>query len=75
LEVEARLMQLVPQERWTRTTDLFIFHGRKVCDARRPECGRCPIFALCRFEDRRVWARGSKPAGVKSRGARPRGTR
>ena len=25
-----------PQERWTRTTDLLIFHGRKICDARRP---------------------------------------
>ncbi len=61
IDVEARLMQLVPRERWTRTTDLFIFHGRKICDARRPECGRCPVFALCRFEDRRVWARGTRP--------------
>lgn len=71
-EVEARLMQLVPQHRWTRTTDLFIFHGRKVCDARRPECGHCPVFALCRFEDRRVWARGTKPSGGAARGAPPR---
>jgi endonuclease-3 len=61
IDVEARLMLLVPRERWTRTTDLFIFHGRKICDARRPECGRCPIFSLCRFEDRRTWARGAKP--------------
>jgi endonuclease III len=61
IEVEARLMELMPRERWTRTTDLFIFHGRKICDARRPECGRCPVFALCRFEDRRVWARGGNP--------------
>jgi endonuclease-3 len=71
-EVEARLMQLVPQERWTRTTDLFIFHGRKICDARRPECGRCPIFALCRFEDRRIWARGLKPEGASRAVARGR---
>jgi endonuclease III len=71
-EVEARLMQLVPQDRWTRTTDLFIFHGRRICDARRPECGRCPVFALCRFEDRRVWARGTKPSVGAARGARPR---
>jgi endonuclease III len=61
IEVEARLMELMPRERWTRTTDLFIFHGRKICDARRPECGRCPVFALCRFEDRRVWARAANP--------------
>ncbi len=58
LEVEARLMDLIPRVRWTRTTDLFIFHGRKICDARRPTCGRCPVFSLCGWKDRHAWARG-----------------
>jgi endonuclease-3 len=49
IDVEAQLMKLVPRERWTRTTDLLIFHGRRICIARRPECGRCPLFDLCRF--------------------------
>ncbi len=54
LKIEAQLMALVPRERWTRTTDLLIFHGRKVCDARRPRCGTCPVFALaCRLGERR----------------------
>jgi endonuclease-3 len=57
LKVEEQLMALVPRERWTRTTDLFIFHGRKTCDARRPRCGVCPLFALCRFQDKNAWAR------------------
>jgi endonuclease-3 len=61
LGVEAELMALVPRERWTRTTDLIIFHGRKVCDARRPACGRCPIFHLCRWESRQAWAAGGPP--------------
>jgi endonuclease-3 len=61
LKVEAELMALVPRERWTRTTDLIIFHGRKVCDARRPACGRCPIFQLCRWESRQAWAAGGPP--------------
>jgi endonuclease III len=56
LEVEAALMALVPRERWTRTTDLLIFHGRKVCDARRPDCGYCTLFAHCAFESRQAWA-------------------
>jgi endonuclease III len=56
LEVEAALMALVPRERWTRTTDLLIFHGRKVCDARRPDCGHCTLFAQCAFEGRQAWA-------------------
>ncbi len=56
LKVEEQLMALVPRERWTRTTDLIIFHGRKVCDARRPRCGRCPLFSLCRFPEKKAWA-------------------
>jgi endonuclease-3 len=84
LEVEARLMALVPRERWTRTTDLLIFHGRKVCDARRPACGTCPVFALCAWESRQAWASGppararraagasrSRPARRPTRRARP----
>jgi endonuclease-3 len=58
LRIEAELMALVPRERWTRTTDLIIFHGRKICDARRPACGRCPVFRLCRWESREAWAAG-----------------
>ena len=61
LRVEAELMAKVPRERWTRTTDLIIFHGRKVCDARRPACGGCPLFHLCRWESRQAWAAGGRP--------------
>jgi len=56
VKVEAELMKLVPRQRWTRTTDLLIFHGRKICDARRPACGRCPLFTLCEWESRQAWA-------------------
>jgi endonuclease III len=56
LKVEAQLMGLVPRERWTRTTDLLIFHGRKICDARRPLCGECPLFAQCAWDSRQAWA-------------------
>jgi len=71
--VEARLMKLVPRERWTRTTDLIIFHGRKVCDARRPACGVCPLFAECAWESRQAWASGAPTARPRrKRPARPR---
>jgi endonuclease III len=69
LEIEEQLMALVPRARWTRTTDLVIFHGRKVCDARRPACGVCPLFAECAWESRQAWASSEPvPAG---RGKRP----
>jgi endonuclease III len=59
-KVEAALMKLLPRERWTRTTDVLIFHGRKVCAARRPACGSCPVFGLCAWESRQSHA---LPAG------------
>ncbi len=72
LKVEAQLMALVPRERFTRTTDLLISHGRKVCDARRPACGECPLFADCRWESRQAWASGAPPKAKKSAGQRAR---
>ena len=59
--VEQQLMGLIPKERWTRTTDLLIFHGRKICIARRPLCGSCPVFALCRWPYRQAFASGGPP--------------
>ncbi len=61
IQVEQQLMALVPQPRWTRTTDLLIFHGRKICDARRPLCGQCPVFDLCRWKHRQAYALGAPP--------------
>ncbi len=62
-EVEAQLMAVVPRERWTRAGDLLIFHGRKVCFARRPACGTCPVLASCAWPDRSRYA--APPAGVR----------
>jgi endonuclease-3 len=76
--VEQQLMAIIPEARWTRTTDLLIFHGRKVCIARRPLCGTCPVFALCRWPHRQAFAAGGPPgvprprAAPAARGARPR---
>jgi endonuclease III len=72
IKVEAQLMALVPRDRWTRTTDLLIFHGRKVCDARRPACGVCPLFALCAWESRQAWASDAPPRRTRPAGGRGR---
>lgn len=45
--VENTLMERLPEEQWTRAHHLLIFHGRKVCHARRPECGNCLLSGLC----------------------------
>ncbi len=55
-QVEQQLRRLIPRERWVRTTDLLIFHGRRVCEARRPACGRCTLFSLCAWDAKQAWA-------------------
>jgi endonuclease-3 len=47
VKIERDLMRLVPRADWARFPHLLIWHGRRVCDARRPACERCVIAALC----------------------------
>ncbi|MGE0439753.1 MAG: endonuclease III [Gemmatimonadales bacterium] len=46
-KIERDLMELVPREDWTMVSHWLIYHGRQVCIARRPQCGRCPLAGLC----------------------------
>ena len=74
LVVEQQLMSMIPRERWTQVTDLLIFHGRRICQARRPLCGQCPVFALCRWPYRQAYAMGQvvKPPREAAARVRPR---
>ena len=47
VKVERALMRLFPRERWLQVSDVLIFHGRRVCDARRPRCAECAVRDLC----------------------------
>jgi endonuclease-3 len=47
VKIERDLMELVPQKHWTLWAHLLIHHGRAVCLARKPQCDRCPLSALC----------------------------
>lgn len=46
-KVEVDLMRLFPRERWLQVSDVLIHHGRRTCDAQRPQCHECVIEALC----------------------------
>jgi endonuclease-3 len=50
LEVENRLLRLVPQEFRHDAHHWLILHGRYVCKARKPECWRCPIRRWCEYK-------------------------
>jgi endonuclease III len=47
VKIERDLMKLVPREDWGRFPHLLIWHGRRVCDARRPLCTECVVNDLC----------------------------
>jgi len=46
-KIENDLMETVPKDKWTKTSDLLIFHGREVCAARKPKCETCVLNKLC----------------------------
>lgn len=46
-KIEQDLMKLVPRKHWTMWSHWLIWHGRRRCFARRPDCHRCEIFRLC----------------------------
>jgi endonuclease-3 len=47
VRIERDLIRLVPREDWGRFPHLLIWHGRRICDARRPLCERCAVNDLC----------------------------
>ena len=53
LEVEKRLMRLVPKEFLLDAHHWLILHGRYTCTARKPKCGICAIEDLCEFKQKR----------------------
>jgi len=46
-KIECDLMKLVPRDKWTDWSHWLIWHGRRRCFARKPDCSQCEIFRLC----------------------------
>jgi endonuclease-3 len=47
VKIERELMKLVPQNDWTLWSHWLIWHGRRRCAARKPDCAQCEIQNLC----------------------------
>jgi endonuclease-3 len=54
LEVEKKLMRLVPKDEWTLTHHRLIFFGRYHCKAQNPKCEICPLLEVCREGKQRM---------------------
>lgn len=46
-KIESDLIKLVPPKHWTNWSHWLIWHGRRRCYARKPDCGHCEVFRLC----------------------------
>ena len=53
-KVEALLLEVTPDKYKRGAHHWLILHGRYVCKARKPECGRCVVVDLCRFKGKTV---------------------
>jgi endonuclease-3 len=53
-KIEQDLMQIVPQDRWIVFSHQLIWHGRRICQARKPRCIECHLEPLCYSRDKAV---------------------
>lgn len=65
LQVEQKLMKVVPKEEWTQTHHRLIFFGRYHCKAQAPQCEICPLLDLCKEGKHRM--KSPKRANTKSK--------
>ena len=49
LDTEKQLMKNIPKDKWSDAHHWLIWHGRKICKARNPLCGECPLIEVCKY--------------------------
>jgi len=53
-KTEEQLNKAIPKKRWSAAHHLLIWHGRRCCGARKPECDRCCILPYCDYRQKKV---------------------
>lgn len=54
LKTELALMETLPHNKWTHMHHALIWHGRRVCDARRPQCNVCRLNEICLYKSKKT---------------------
>ncbi len=53
-KIELDLMQVIPKEKWIKFSHQIIWHGRRVCQARKPKCVECNLEQICYSKDKTI---------------------
>lgn len=53
-KIEFDLMKIIPRERWSRFSNQLVFHGRAVCNARKPDCESCSLKPYCVYGQKKL---------------------
>jgi endonuclease III len=53
-KIEQDLMQVIPQDKWIKFSHQIIWHGRRICAARKPKCVECNLESLCYAKDKTI---------------------
>ncbi|MGC1618956.1 MAG: endonuclease III [Candidatus Acidiferrum sp.] len=53
-KIERDLMQVIPKEKWIKFSHQIIWHGRRVCQARKPKCVECNLEKICYSKDKTI---------------------
>jgi endonuclease-3 len=53
-KIEQDLMKVIPREKWILFSHQLIWHGRKICQARKPRCAECNLERICYSRDKTV---------------------
>ena len=52
--VERDLMKIIPKDQWSQFSHYLVFHGREICDARKPKCDKCSILPYCDYPEKKI---------------------
>jgi endonuclease-3 len=73
LEVETKLMKVVPKPYLRNAHHYLILHGRYTCVAKKPLCGKCVVYEPCGFREKKKLAEGEAAPATKKKAALPKG--
>ena len=54
VKIEFDLMEIIPKDQWTYFSNLLVWHGRRICMAKKPLCEICPIVKWCEYGSKQI---------------------